>query len=90
MKNYDIDMLKLLEQIQKVDAPPFMLTSIMERINVVSSNWITPKKAWSLVVAFTLLIILNAYAILQLRSSSRNERNLAQTFQLMPQNNFYE
>jgi hypothetical protein len=83
------DLLKSLEEIKKVDAPEFLFTRIQEKIKRQAEEWIVPEKAWMAILTFVLLLIINIYAIRQLRFHS-NERSLAQAFQLMPDNNLYE
>jgi len=84
------DYLEKLSRIQQVDAPPFMLTAIEEKIHRTKTEWITPNKLRAFAAAFVLLLLINAFAILHIHSSSKNEKNIAQVFQLMPDNNLYE
>lgn len=83
------EQLEKLGSIQKVEAPPFLFTSIEAKIRNYKSEWISPQKSHAIVAAFILLVILNTFAIIHVRST-KNEKNIAQVFQLMPENNLYE
>jgi hypothetical protein len=84
----DHDFLKPLDSIQRVDAPPFLISRIETAIEKDRKEWIAPKKIWAVAVSFVVLLLINMYAIRQVSHS--NERNLAQVFQLMPDKNLYE
>ena len=89
MENKDPGFFRPLESIQSVEAPEFLFTRIQQRIEVLKADLVSPKKVWTAVAAFAVLIVINLYAIRHSNISS-HERNIAQVFQLMPSNNLYE
>ncbi len=83
------DQLEKLGSIQKVDAPLYMFTAIEAKIRNNKSEWLSPQTSRTIIAAFVLLIIVNTFAIIHVRSI-KNEKNIAQVFHLMPDNNLYE
>ena len=57
------DFLSPLESIQKVEAPPFLLTSIKQKIKAQQENKISPVFAWSLALSLALIIIMNVAVV---------------------------
>jgi hypothetical protein len=76
-----------LNGIQKAEVPPFLFDRIAQKISESKKEWIPVRILCSVAVSFIILLIINIYAIRQMHSPA--ERNLAQTFQLMPNNNLY-
>jgi len=48
------------------------------------------KLVYSIVVSFVILLSINAFTMLQHNHSTKEEANIAQAFQLMPENNLYK
>lgn len=81
--------LELLEHIQKVDAPPFLLTRIQQKIDNKYLNKLSPRWALGLSVSFIVIIVINISVIVNYNKNSKPENNLAQSMNLMPDNNLY-
>lgn len=81
--------LKPLELIEKVESPPFLLTRIQQKIKLQTANTIQPKIVWACSVSLALIVLLNVLVITRNHTTNEHERNLVETFQLMPDNNFY-
>jgi hypothetical protein len=79
----DIDM---LGQIQKVDAPPFLLTRIKQKIENTHNSNFSPRLAWSLAMAVVLVLLLNLGVII---SKTSHTDSLADTMNLLPKNTLY-
>jgi hypothetical protein len=81
--------LDLLERIQKVDAPPFLMTRIQQKIHDAYINKLSPRLAFGLSVSFILIVILNLVVLVNYNRQSKQERNLVQSMNLMPNNSLY-
>ncbi|MES2762070.1 MAG: hypothetical protein V4677_07685 [Bacteroidota bacterium] len=86
---HQIPNLDLLDQIQKVDAPPFLLTRIQQKIDNKYLNKLSPRMALGLSVSFILIIVLNIAVVVNYNKNSIKESNLAQSMNLMPDNYLY-
>jgi hypothetical protein len=81
--------LDLLEHIQKVDAPTFLLTRIQQKIDNTYLSKLSPRVVFGLSVSFLLIVVLNIAVIVTYDKSSKQESNLAQSMNLMTDNNLY-
>ena len=79
----------MLEQIQKVDAPPFLLTRIKQKIENTRSSNFSPYLAWSLGVSFVLVLLLNIGVLLSKTTETKSTNNIANTMDLLPKNTLY-
>ncbi len=84
------DFLKPLENIKQVEAPPFLFTRIQQRIQNEFDNHVSMKLVYSIAASFVILLSINAFTMFQQNLSSKEEANIAQAFQLMPDNNLYK
>ncbi len=82
--------LNWLDQIQKVDASPFLLTRIEQRIANKRSNKLSKPLTWSLGFSFIVLLVINTIIITQVRSTPSEDANLVVALKLMPDNNLYK
>jgi hypothetical protein len=74
--------LDLLKKIQKVDAPPFMLTSIKERIHTFSSQ--SAPFAWKLAfVSISMLVITLNVSIFLNQTSQSNKQDIQEIVSVM-------
>lgn len=64
------DKLDILKTIQKVDAPPFLLTRIEVRIK--NEERASPKWVWSLGIASAVLLIFNIMNIVNFNQEAEN------------------
>jgi hypothetical protein len=80
--------LELLEKLQKVDAPPYLLTRIEQKIKNqqqnISTNWI-----WGIGLACCLVFILDFSLLIRTKTDSTQESNLNESFHINPQNQLY-
>lgn len=84
--------LDLLSKIEKVDAPPFLYTRILQKIENQKQIEVSIAKQWSLALAFLLLIILNISVLTSSTASKQNNKqteNLASGLGLVTDNNLY-
>lgn len=83
------DPLKILEQVEKVDAPPFLFTRIQQKIAGAKYNRVSPKLAWAIGLGFILLIAVNGIALNSISQNSSTAGNLAESLQLTSQHSLY-
>ena len=86
MKN--IDPINALDNIQKVDAPEFMLTRIYAKIDSLSEIKVKPGLAWSLIGTFALVVFINAFILLK-SSDSGQTQNIATEMGMEINNSIY-
>jgi hypothetical protein len=80
--------LKLLSQIEAVEAPPFLLTRITQKIENEQVSRFSLGASWAL--GFSLLLILSLdIAVLVRNFAPIKQVNLAQKMELLPKNDFY-
>lgn len=82
--------LNLLEQVQKVNAPPFLLTRIQQRIRNKKDNSFSPTLSWVLSLSIAIVVIANCAIIMNTTLESQREKNLAQSMNLLPHNELYK
>lgn len=80
--------LELLEKIQKVEAPPYLLTRIEQKIRnqqqTIGTNWI-----WGIGLVCCMVFILDFSLLLPIKSDSTSESNLSETLHINPNNQLY-
>jgi hypothetical protein len=81
--------LNLLAHIKNVDAPPFLMTRIHQKIETAYRNRFSPRLAFGLVAVFVLVVVLNIFVITTYCKQNREDMNLAQSMNLMPNNSLY-
>ncbi|NQW42830.1 MAG: hypothetical protein HQ463_05300 [Bacteroidetes bacterium] len=84
--------LNILEQIQKVEANPYLFNKIENRINQQITNFISLKLSWSLGFLFLLVFAVN---ILVIKNQGRKNEQIsiskvAKALHLNTNNNLYE
>lgn len=79
---------ELLDNIKRVDAPPFMLTRIQAKIDVLQTEVVKPVFAWSLAGVVIIVLLVNLMAYKQYQKSD-NSGNLVELMDLAPQNDIY-
>jgi hypothetical protein len=93
MTQYNInEPANMLEQIVKVDAPPFLLTRIREKIAVAREQRITPALAWAGALSFIVILSVNVYIVSAFSDSKTSQKasNLVESMNLYPDNSIYE
>ncbi len=92
MKNTNsYDPADMLEQVTRVDAPPFLLTRIRQRI-ADTREQVSPAMAWVAGLSLVFILALNIYIITgdETTAGGKTQANLAQTMNLYPHNSLYE
>lgn len=86
----DNDPTDILSNIAQVEAPPFLLTRIHQRIRYVRQQ-VPIRWLWATAMCMLLILAANVYAIRGVaRNSNSNAETLAGAMQLFPQNALYE
>lgn len=81
--------LDILNQIKQVEAPPFLFTRIQQQIDNGSSYTFSKRLAWSLSVSFAIVVIMNVAVLNYNSKTNRNNTNVAEVMDLMPNNSLY-
>ena len=89
MNNDKIDKLDLLDQIQHVEAPPFLLTRIRQKIETKASKFFSPKLTWTLLAILFVVLMLNASILIERMNEAGNDKNLVEVLHLLPNNSLY-
>lgn len=79
----------MLEQIQKVDVPPFLLTRIKQKIANAHDMQFSRQSAWAWGLAFALVLVLNITVLLSKATQTENTDNLVDKMNLSPKNTLY-
>ncbi len=87
---HNTDPASMLETIQRVEAPPFLLTRIRQQIANRQDAAVPTRWAWAAGLSFVLILALNIYAITGSSRGTRPQANLVQTMDLYPHNSLYE
>ncbi len=82
--------LNLLNKIHKVDTPPFLFTRVKQKIISTQASEVPKKLVWALSLSFMLIIILNISAVIHTEKSKTPEISLAQSMNLLSNNNLYQ
>jgi hypothetical protein len=82
----------LLEQIKKVDAPPFLLTRIKQKIENAQYAHFSKGLSWSLVISLCMMVLLNIAVMIKYTNSttSMQHSTIAAAMNLLPTNSLYE
>ena len=82
----------LLEQIKKVDAPPFLLTRIKQKIENAQQASFSKGLSWSLVISLCMMVLLNIAVMIKYTNSttSMQHSTIASAMNLLPTNSLYE
>ncbi len=82
----------LLEQIKKVDAPPFLLTRIKQKIENAQQASFSKGLSWSLVISLCMMLLLNIAVMIKYTNSttSMQHATIAAAMNLLPTNSLYE
>jgi len=82
----------LLEQINKVDAPPFLLTRIKQKIENAQQASFSKGLSWSLVISLCMMLLLNIAIMMKHTNSTTSiqDSTIAAAMNLLPTNSLYE
>ncbi len=81
--------LDILEHIGKVEAPPFLFTRINAKIDSLQRNKFSPLILKTFAASFLIVLLFNSVAMVNYNREIENKANLAQQFDLVPHNSFY-
>ena len=82
--------LNILDRVQKVSAPPFLLTRIQQRIRNTKESTFSPVLTWVLSLSLAVVVVANGALLVNAVITSKRENNLAQSMNLLPQNELYK
>lgn len=82
--------LNILDQVQKVSAPPFLLTRIQQRIRNKKESQFSPTISWVLSLSLAIIVVANGAVLTNMIISSKQEKTLLQSMNLLPNNELYK
>ena len=85
-----MESLELLKHIEKVEAPPFLLTKIHQKIDNATGNRLSPRIVWSFAVSFLVVITFNIVVMTKTGGKNKTPDNLATSMNLIPDNSLYK
>ncbi|MBL7883325.1 MAG: hypothetical protein JNL69_04615 [Bacteroidia bacterium] len=86
----NIDFLKTLGHIKKVDAPEFLLTRIKQKIANTYANSFSPRIAWSMATGFVIIVVLNIGIAIKTTPQNNKETTIVEAMNLLPTNALYK
>ncbi len=83
--------IELLDQIKKVDAPPFLVTRIRQKIENSRQSRFSTGISWSLGISLLVVVVLNITIMMKQTHSTKTaqDSNLAVAMNLIPTNSLY-
>lgn len=86
------DQLDILQKIKTVDAPPFLLTRIKERIRGMEDAPVSKRWKWAFAVTGFIILFLNTTILIKTagRPDDNQLDNLVSTLHLSSQNSLYD
>ena len=82
--------LDLLQNIQKAEVPPFLLTRIQQEIENRSVNRFSPKITWSLSISMLLVLALNVIILTSTIKVNSSKGDIVSSMNLNPDNTLYK
>jgi hypothetical protein len=82
--------LNILDQVQKVSAPPFLLTRIQQRIRNKKESQFSPTLSWVLSLSLAIIVVVNGAVLTNMIIASKQEKTLLQSMNLLPNNELYK
>ena len=82
--------LNILDQVQKVNAPPFLLTRIQQRIRNKKESQFSPTLSWVLSLSLAIIVVVNGAVLTNMIIASKQEKTLLQSMNLLPNNELYK
>jgi hypothetical protein len=82
--------LNILDQVQKVSAPPFLLTRIQQRIRNKKESQFSPTISWVLSLSLAIIVVVNGAVLTNMIIASKQEKTLLQSMNLLPNNELYK
>lgn len=83
--------LEMLSAIQRVEAPAFMDTRIRQKLLNTKKNDFSPRMSWVVSCAMVLIVAINGVILFTPdKQPEKTQSNLAQSLNLLPQNELYK
>ena len=82
--------LNIFDQVQKVSAPPFLLTRIQQRIRNKKESQFSPTISWVLSLSLAIIVVVNGAVLTNMIIASKQEKTLLQSMNLLPNNELYK
>ena len=82
--------LNIFYQVQKVSAPPFLLTRIQQRIRNKKESQFSPTLSWVLSLSLAIIVVVNGAVLTNMIIASKQEKTLLQSMNLLPNNELYK
>jgi hypothetical protein len=79
-----------IENIQSVEAPPFLYTRIQQRIKNEQAARMPGKMTWAVGLSFLLILCINIGAVVSASRADHAASNLVKTLNLMQDNTIYK
>ena len=90
-RNEENESLALLDQIERVDAPPFLLTRIQQQISAVRAGEVSPVMVWSAGLATILVLVLNVWVLTGRNANEQASDTTSDNVNMFfPKNSIYE
>ncbi len=90
-RNEENESLALLDQIERVDAPPFLLMRIQQKIHAVRAGEVSPVMAWSAGMATILVLALNVWVVTGRTTNEQASVTTSDSVSMFfPKNSIYE
>lgn len=81
---------ELLQKIEQVEAPAFLLTKIQAKINRQLEGFVPVKYVWATAFSLMILVVLNVWTIQDARIQTKdNIAVVAEEMNLIPSNSFF-
>ena len=81
--------LNLLDRVDKVEAPPYLYTRILQKIASAKEDKFSPGMSWAMGFAFASLLLINALVLRDGSDKFQHMKHIAQYFELQPDNELY-
>lgn len=88
--NKNSEVLDVLKLIKKVDAPPFLLTRIRQKIEASQTVKFSKPLSWSLGISFTIVLALNFVALVHTNTNIKPQSSIPESMNLLPHNSIYK
>lgn len=82
--------IEILSEIKRVEAPVFMDTRIRQKLLNAKKNDFSPRMSWVVSCAMVLIVAVNGVILFTPDKPEKTQSNLAQSLNLLPQNELYK
>jgi hypothetical protein len=78
-----------LDNIKKVEVPPFLYTRIQQKIEFLDATIMPTKHTWAINLSLCLVIVLNIGIIYSYNAKTNSTKNYAESINLISDNSLY-